>query len=186
MWHRLFGYCTTAQSVGCVCCTRCACRIYVGQLFGCCTIAKAMVWVCCTWCSCRTRCGSALCILHHCKGTGVGLLHPVWLWDICGSALRVLHHCKGNRVGLLCWSFGLWVITKPVGWVCGIDPLGFAPLQRQWGVFAAPGASVGHVWVGPLGVAPLQSQWGGFVALAFDILQHCNGSGVCLLHPVWL
>ena len=158
LWHRLFGFCTIAQSVGCVCCTRCACRIYVGQLFEYCTIAKPMVWVCCTWCSCRTRCGSALCILHHCKGTGVGLLHPVCLWGICGSTLRVLHHCKGNGVGLLHWplifcstatavgcvcctqcgcrtpvgrSFGFCTIAKPVGWVCCIDPLGFAPLHSQ-------------------------------------------------------
>ena len=82
--------------------------------------------------------------------------------------LWVMGHHKASGVGLLHWPFG------------------FALLQCQWGVFAAPGAPVGHVWVGPLGVAPLQSQWGGFVALAFDILQHCNGSGLCLLHPVWL
>ena len=115
-WPLIF--CSTATAVGCVCCTQCGCRTPVGRSFGCCTIAKAMRWVCCAWCSCRTRCGSALCILHHCKGTGVGLLHPVWLWDLCGSTLRVLHHCKGNGVGLWHRPFGFCTIATSVGCVC--------------------------------------------------------------------
>ena len=146
--HRLFGFCTIAVPVG-----RSA-ALVLWVLHHC----SAVGCVCCMQCVCRTRCGSDLWVLHRCKANGVCLLHPVCLWDICGSALRVLHHCKANGVGLLHWplifcstatavgcvcctqcgcrtpvgrSFGCCTIAKPVGWVCCIDPLGFAPLHSQ-------------------------------------------------------
>ena len=185
----------------------------MGRSFGCCTIAKALGWVCCIGplgsVSLQRQWGvfaaPSVAVGHlwvvplgvaplqrQCGGfvvPGAAVGHVVGQPSVFCTIAKALGWVCCTRCGCGIYVgqlFGYCTIAKAMGWVCGIDPLGFAPLQCQWSVFAAPGAPVGHVWVGPLGVAPLQSQWGGFVALAFDILQHCNVSGVCLLHPVWL
>lgn len=110
LWHRPFGFCTTAGPARCVCGARRVCGVRVARPFGCCTAAKAMVWVCCVgpW------------VLHDCGAKGVALLHQPF--GFCTAAKPLERVCCALRVcrALVGQPFAFHTIAKPTERVCCI------------------------------------------------------------------